>query len=131
MRPLRVTVLGAGPAGLYLSLLLKKAQPAHEVTVLERNPADATYGWGVVFSEETLGALRDADQASYLEITDTFARWDAIDIRYRDRTVRSRGHSFSAIARRTPAGHPAAPLPRARCRARVRHRGRRPVHTGR
>ena len=88
MRPLRVTVLGAGPAGLYLSLLLKKAQPAHEITVLERNPADATYGWGVVFSEETLSALRDADQASYLEITDTFARWDAIDIRYRGRTLR-------------------------------------------
>jgi anthraniloyl-CoA monooxygenase len=104
MRPLRVSVLGAGPAGLYFSLLLKKAQPDHDITVLERNPADATYGWGVVFSEETLGALRDADQATYLEITDTFARWDAIDIRYRGRTVRSRGHSFSAIARRTLLG---------------------------
>ena len=96
---MRVTVLGAGPGGLYFAALLKKADPAHEVTVLERNAPDSTFGWGVVFSEETLGALRDADQATYLEITDTFARWDAIDIRYRDRLLRSRGHAFSAIAR--------------------------------
>src|SRR5689334_11150320 len=101
---MRIVIVGGGPAGLYFGLLMKKVDAAHEVTVLERNPADATYGWGVVFSEETLGALRDADQASYLEITDTFARWDAIDIRYRNRTLRSRGHSFSAIARRMLLG---------------------------
>src|SRR5205823_12841525 len=92
--------VGGGPAGLYLSLLLKKADPASEVTVLERNAPDATFGWGVVFSEETLGALRDADVESYTEITETFARWGAIDVRYRGRTVRSRGHVFSAIARK-------------------------------
>ncbi|HEY0447628.1 FAD-dependent monooxygenase [Actinophytocola sp.] len=96
---MRVTVVGAGPSGLYLAILLKKADPGHEVTVLERNAADATFGWGVVFSEETLGALRDADYATYLEITDSFARWTSIDIRYRGQTLRSTGHTFSAIKR--------------------------------
>jgi anthraniloyl-CoA monooxygenase len=95
----RVTVVGAGPSGLYLAILLKKADPAHEITVLERNPPDATFGWGVVFSEETLGALRDADYPTYLEITDSFARWTSIDIRYRGRVLRSSGHTFSAIRR--------------------------------
>jgi anthraniloyl-CoA monooxygenase len=96
----RIGVLGGGPAGLYFALLAKRADPAHEVTVVERNTPDATFGWGVVFSEETLGALRDADYPSYVEITDTFARWSAIDVVYGGRTVRSGGHVFSAIARR-------------------------------
>src|SRR5881628_2434146 len=97
---MRIVVLGGGPAGLYFSLLAKKAQPSHRITVVERNPPDATFGWGVVFSEETLGAFRDADFETYTEITDTFARWGAIDVRYRGATVRSRGHVFSAIARK-------------------------------
>jgi len=95
----KVTVVGAGPSGLYLAILLKKADLAHDVTVLERNAPDATFGWGVVFSEETLGALRDADYASYLEITDSFARWTSIDIHYRGQVLRSSGHTFSAIKR--------------------------------
>ena len=97
---MRIGVLGGGPAGLYFALLAKRADPSHEVTVVERNAPDATFGWGVVFSEETLGALRDADYPSYVEITDTFARWSAIDVVYGGRTVRSGGHVFSAIARR-------------------------------
>jgi anthraniloyl-CoA monooxygenase len=97
---MRISILGAGPAGLYFALLMKKADPSHEVTVIERNPADATYGWGVVFSEETLGALRDADQPSYDRITESFAKWNAIDVQFRDQTVRSRGHVFSAISRK-------------------------------
>jgi anthraniloyl-CoA monooxygenase len=96
----KIGVLGGGPAGLYFALLAKRADPAHEITVVERNTPDATFGWGVVFSEETLGALRDADYPSYLEITDTFARWSAIEVVYGGRTVRSGGHVFSAIARR-------------------------------
>ncbi|MFL6220973.1 MAG: FAD-dependent monooxygenase [Actinomycetes bacterium] len=97
---MRIGVLGGGPAGLYFALLAKRADPAHEITVVERNAPDATFGWGVVFSEETLGALRDADYPSYVEITDTFARWSAIDVVYGGRTVRSGGHMFSAIARK-------------------------------
>jgi anthraniloyl-CoA monooxygenase len=97
---MRVRILGAGPAGLYLSILLKKADPRFEISVVERNAPDATFGWGVVFSEETLGALRDADIPSYTQVTDTFARWPTVDIRYRGQLMRSRGHAFSAIARK-------------------------------
>jgi anthraniloyl-CoA monooxygenase len=96
----RIGILGGGPAGLYFALLMKKADPRHQVRVIERNPPDATFGWGVVFSEETLGALRDADHPTYTEITDTFAKWNAIDVRYRGETIRSRGHVFSGIARK-------------------------------
>jgi anthraniloyl-CoA monooxygenase len=96
----KVRIIGAGPAGLYLAILLKKADHAHDVTIIERNAPDATFGWGVVFSEETLGALRDADPESHLRITDTFARWPAIDIHYRGHKMRSRGHAFSAIPRK-------------------------------
>jgi anthraniloyl-CoA monooxygenase len=95
-----VAIVGAGPAGLYLAILLRKLDPGADVHVLERNAPDATFGFGVVFSEETLGALRDADPETHLEITDTFARWDRIDIRFQGRELSSRGHSFSAIARK-------------------------------
>jgi anthraniloyl-CoA monooxygenase len=96
----RIGILGGGPAGLYFALLMKKADPRRQVRVIERNPPDATFGWGVVFSEETLGALRDADHETYVRITDGFAKWNAIDVLYRGETIRSRGHVFSGIARK-------------------------------
>src|SRR5690348_13317451 len=98
--PRRIGVLGAGPAGLYFALLAKKSDPSREIVVVERNPHDATFGWGVVFSEETMGSLRDADRETYQRIMDSFARWGAIDVRFRGRTVRSRGHVFSGTPRR-------------------------------
>jgi anthraniloyl-CoA monooxygenase len=96
----RYAVIGGGPSGLYFALLAKKANAADEVHVVERNPPDATFGWGVVFSEETLGALRDADYETYAEILESFARWNAIDIYYQDTMIRSRGHVFTGISRK-------------------------------
>src|SRR3954452_18594361 len=95
----RTTILGAGPAGLYLSILLKKADPHHEVIVVERNPPDATFGFGVVFSEETLGRMRDADEPTFTAITDAWASWTTIDVHFGGEVIRSHGHRFSAIRR--------------------------------
>jgi len=80
-------------------LLLKRADPAHDVVVLERNRADDTFGWGVVFSDQTLENLRAADEPTYTAITQAFAHWDDIDIHVRGRTITSSGHGFSGIAR--------------------------------
>jgi anthraniloyl-CoA monooxygenase len=95
-----IGVLGGGPAGLYFALLTKAAHPGHGITVVERNPAGATYGWGVVFSDRTLASFREADVETYEAITDAFVIWDAIDIRVRGELVRCGGQVFSGISRR-------------------------------
>ncbi|HEX6540453.1 MAG TPA: FAD-dependent monooxygenase [Ktedonobacterales bacterium] len=98
---MKVVILGAGPAGMYCGLLLKKARPAAEITILERNPAGATYGWGVVFSDRTLASFHEADYPTYARITEQFVLWDAIDIRFRGELMRCGGHVFAGLARRT------------------------------
>lgn len=95
----KVGIVGAGPAGLYSAILLKKAHPAAEITVVEKNPRGVTWGWGVVFSEETMGHFADADAESFNAIRDAFARWDAIDVHFKGRVINSRGHDFAGIRR--------------------------------
>jgi anthraniloyl-CoA monooxygenase len=96
---MQVNVIGGGPAGLYFALLMKRHDAAHRVTVFERNPPDATFGWGVVFSGRTLSNLREADPDSHRRITESFETWDNVDVVYRGRRVTVRGNHFSGIAR--------------------------------
>jgi anthraniloyl-CoA monooxygenase len=100
----KVAVIGGGPAGLYFSLLLKQARPAADITVLERNRPDDTFGWGVVFSDQTLENFRTADPASFDRITASFAHWDDIDVHVRGRVITSSGHGFAGIARKKLLG---------------------------
>ena len=94
---MNVAIIGGGPGGLYASILLGRL--GHEVTVWERNAPDDTFGFGVVFSDETLAAFEAADPQSYKTIADSFARWADIDIYYRGTVERSGGHGFSALGR--------------------------------
>ncbi|MDF1505745.1 bifunctional salicylyl-CoA 5-hydroxylase/oxidoreductase [Roseisolibacter sp. H3M3-2] len=93
--------VGGGPAGLYLAILLRRADPTGRVVVLERNGPDDAYGWGVVFSEQTLEQLHAADPETYAEVARHFVRWDDIDVHVRGRVVTSGGHGFVGVARRT------------------------------
>ncbi|HEX6643087.1 MAG TPA: bifunctional salicylyl-CoA 5-hydroxylase/oxidoreductase, partial [Gemmatimonadales bacterium] len=86
---------------LYFALLAKKADPSREIVVLERNAADDTFGWGVVFSDQTLGNFAAADEPTYRAITERFARWDDIDVHVGGSVITSGGHGFAGIARRT------------------------------
>ena len=97
---MKLAVAGGGPAGLYFALLLKKARPEFEIAVLERNARDNTFGWGVVFSDQTMGNFRAADAATFDRITAGLAHWDDIDVHVRGRTITSSGHGFSGIARK-------------------------------
>jgi len=96
---MKIVCIGGGPAGLYFALLMKKHEPRHEITVLERNAPNNTFGWGVVFSDKTLSYLRDTDELTYAEITREFATWDNVDVVHRDQKITIRGNKFSGIAR--------------------------------
>jgi anthraniloyl-CoA monooxygenase len=96
----RIAVVGGGPGGLYFAALAKQLNAADEITVWERNAADDTFGFGVVFSDETLGGIEHADPQIYAAMEREFARWDDIDVHYRDQVITSGGHGFAAISRR-------------------------------
>ena len=98
---MKIVIVGGGPGGLYFALLMKKRYPDYDIAVYERNRADDTFGFGVVFSDETLDNLMDYDAPSYQAITREFSYWDEIDFHFHGEMVRSTGHGFCGTERRT------------------------------
>ena len=103
---MRILCVGGGPGGLYFALLMKKSDPRHEITVVERSSPDATFGFGVVFSDATMAEIAAADTDAYREIAAHLVRWDDIEVHPpgADYPVRSTGHGFSGISRRMLLG---------------------------
>ncbi|HEU5270854.1 MAG TPA: bifunctional salicylyl-CoA 5-hydroxylase/oxidoreductase [Jatrophihabitans sp.] len=97
---MRIAVLGGGPGGLYFAALAKALDPRAEIRVWERNAPDDTFGFGVVFSDETLGGIEHADPVIYARMAERFARWDDIDIHYRDTVTTVGGQGFAAMGRK-------------------------------
>ena len=100
-RALKIVCVGAGPGGLYFALLMKRADPRHEVLVVERNRADDTFGFGVVFSDATMAGIADADSEAYGAIAKHLVHWDDIAVYYGGEILRSTGHGFSGMSRHT------------------------------
>jgi len=97
---MRIACLGGGPAGLYFAISMKLRDPAHEIDLFERNRPDDTFGWGVVFSDQTVENLIANDPVSGAVIQSEFAHWDDIEVHIHGETVRSSGHGFIGIGRR-------------------------------
>jgi anthraniloyl-CoA monooxygenase len=97
---MRIACLGGGPAGLYFAISMKLREPAHEIDLYERNRSDDTFGWGVVFSDQTVGNLMANDPVSGAAIRDEFAHWDDIEVHIHGESVRSSGHGFIGIGRK-------------------------------
>src|SRR6187431_2562647 len=98
---MKIAIIGGGPAGLYAAILLKKQRPQAEITVYERNRADDTFGFGVVFSDATLDNFEKYDPPSYRRITQEFAYWDDIAVHFRGTVHRVGGNGFCGCSRRT------------------------------
>jgi anthraniloyl-CoA monooxygenase len=98
---MKISIIGGGPGGLYTAALLKKEWPAYNITVYERNRADDTFGFGVVFSDETLGIFKAYDQPSYEAIRRNFAYWDDVEISYKGEKFRCAGNGFAGCSRKS------------------------------
>src|ERR1022692_5006480 len=96
---MRIAILGAGPAGLYLGYLLKRRRADADVRVIEQNPADATFGFGVVFSDRALELLREGDAETFAAITPQMEAWDDMTLVHRNERVVIDGIGFAAIGR--------------------------------
>jgi anthraniloyl-CoA monooxygenase len=96
---MKITIIGAGPSGLYFAILMKKQNRAHEITILERDDPNDTFGWGIVFSDQTFSYLKDNDKPTFTKITRACQRWDNVDVVHRGEKVTIRGNNFSGIAR--------------------------------
>ena len=97
---MKIVCIGGGPAGLYFGLLMKQLDPRHDITVVERNKPYDTFGWGVVFSDQTMDNMRQWDPATAATIQQAFNHWDDIELKFKGRTLRSGGHGFVGIGRK-------------------------------
>ncbi|PLP57843.1 bifunctional salicylyl-CoA 5-hydroxylase/oxidoreductase [Mesorhizobium loti] len=97
---MKIVCIGGGPAGLYFALLMKKQNPEHQVTVVERNRPYDTFGWGVVFSDATMQSMRKWDPETAATIEDAFNHWDDIELVFKGRKIRTTGHGFVGIGRK-------------------------------
>jgi anthraniloyl-CoA monooxygenase len=99
-RDMRIVCIGGGPAGLYFAILMKRLNPAHSITVVERNRPYDTFGWGVVFSDATMENMRAWDPQTATDIEQAFNHWDDIEVLIRGRRMRTTGHGFVGIGRK-------------------------------
>jgi len=97
---MKIVCIGGGPAGLYFALLMKKLGAHHDITVVERNKPYDTFGWGVVFSDQTLDNMRQWDPETAAEVQQAFNHWDDIELHFKGRVIRSGGHGFVGIGRK-------------------------------
>ena len=101
---MKILCIGGGPAGLYFAILMKKANPRHRITVVERNRPEDTFGFGVVLSDATQSNLAAADRTTFEQMVASCAHWDDIDIHYNGTVIRSTGHGFSGLSRQALLG---------------------------
>ena len=94
---MKIVCIGGGPAGLYFALLMKKRGAHHDITVVERNKPYDTFGWGVVFSDQTMEHMRHWDAETAQEVQQAFNHWDDIELHFKGRVIRSGGHGFVGI----------------------------------
>src|SRR6478609_9130644 len=97
---MKIACIGGGPAGLYFAISMKLRDPAHDIEIFERNAPGVTFGWGVVFSDQTVENLTANDPISARTIADEFAHWDDIDVHIHGQCNRSSGHGFIGIGRK-------------------------------
>ncbi len=97
---MNIACVGGGAGGLYFAISAKLRNPTHEIDVYERNRPDDTFGWGVVFSDQTLGRLKDNDPVSAERIFSSFHHWDDIDIHFKGERIRTTGHGFAGLSRK-------------------------------
>ena len=97
---MKIACIGGGPAGLYFAISMKLRDPSHEIEVFERNAPGVTFGWGVVFSDQTVENLQRNDPKSAAIIAGEFAHWDDIDVHIRGECITSSGHGFIGIGRK-------------------------------
>jgi anthraniloyl-CoA monooxygenase len=96
---MKINCLGGGPGSMYFAILMKKSYPDAQITIYEQNKNDDTFGFGVVFSDQTMEGFRDADEPTYHAITNSFEHWDDIDIHIKGEVLKSTGHGFAGMSR--------------------------------